>query len=397
MTDGAPQRRHIIFVGGTSEPGGLHIHTAEVAQACAALGHRVTILCPSINYFDGLIYDPRVIVLCIPPLGEGRWHQRVLRWFRVTPLHPRPDIVFCRGSFAETQIIDLATAAGLARRLFAIEHRPWENDWRWPISKRQYGRLSGLLLHRSICVSDEIRNSAADEFRFPARKIRTCLNWVHPEFTPATAQQRHDARSALAISPSTLLIGYAGRLAPEKRIDVLLQAFAVLAGRLASRLELAIIGDGWKRQPLTRLASDLGIADRVSFLGWSRTPSTILRACDLFVLPSLVEGFPLALMEAMAIGCPCVAHPMSSTTRLIESGKTGLLIDMDSAEKLAAGLAELIGKGPEILGQIGAAAAARIAAEFSRQRRLPDILDALEVKAPALPQPGPRLLAFNGS
>ncbi|THD64006.1 MAG: glycosyltransferase family 1 protein [Bradyrhizobium sp.] len=395
MTGDAPQRRHIIFVGGSSEPGGLHIHTAEVAQACAALGHRVTILCPSINYFDGLICDPRVIVACIPPLGEGRWHERVLGWLRVIPLHPRPDIVFCRGSFAETQIVDLATAAGLARRLFTIEHRPWENAWRRRMSKTQYGRLSGLLLHRSICVSDEIKTSAINEFRFPARKISTCLNWVHPGFTPPTAQQRRDARAELAIASSTLLIGYVGRLAPEKRIDVLLEAFAMLAGRPTPQVELVIVGDGWKRQPLTQLACDLGTKDRVRFLGWSTMPSTILGACDLFVLPSLVEGFPLALMEAMASGCPCMAHPMSSTTRLIESGKTGMLVDMHSAEGLAAGLAELIGKGPERLQQMGAAAATLIAAEFSRQRRLPDILDALEVEAPALPQPGPRLLAFN--
>lgn len=397
MTDATPRGRHIIFVGGTSEPGGLHIHTAEVAQACAALGHRVTILCPSINYFEGLIHDPRVAVACIPPLADGRWHRRILRWFRVTPFHPRPDVVFCRGSFAETQIIDLATAAGLARRLFTIDHRPWEHAWPGPMSKRQYGRLSGLLLHRSICVSDEIETSAVGEFGFPARKIRTCLNWVHPEFAPATSQQRLDARAALAVAPSTLLIGYMGRLAPEKRVDLLLQAFAMLAGGLAPRIELAIIGDGWKRRPLNQLASELGIADRVRFLGWSTTPSTILGACDLFVLPSLVEGFPLALMEAMASGCPCLAHPMSSTTRLIESGKTGLLADMTSAEGLAAGLSQLIGQGPERLRQIGAVAAARIATEFSRQRRLPDILDALEVEAPVLPQPGSRLLAFNGS
>ena len=76
MTGDAPQRRHIIFVGGTSEPGGLHIHTAEVAQACAALGHRVTIFCPSINYFDGLIYDPRVIVE--QPVAPVRWMVREL-------------------------------------------------------------------------------------------------------------------------------------------------------------------------------------------------------------------------------------------------------------------------------------------------------------------------------
>jgi len=96
MTGGAPRRRHLIFVGGSSEPGGLHIHTAEVAQACAALGHRVTILCPSINYFEGLIYDPRVVVECIPPLDEGRWHERMIRWLRRASFYPRPDIVLPR-------------------------------------------------------------------------------------------------------------------------------------------------------------------------------------------------------------------------------------------------------------------------------------------------------------
>jgi glycosyltransferase involved in cell wall biosynthesis len=395
MTGGAPQGRHIIFVGGTSEPGGLHIHTAEVAQACAALGHRVTILCPSVNYYDGLIYDARVVVKRVPPLSEGRWHERIARWRRIASGSPRPDIVFCRGGFAETQLIDLATAAALARRVFTIEHRPWQNPWPWRVSKTQYGRLSGLFLYRSIGVSDEISASAISEFGFPAKKTRTCLNWVHPEFRPPTEQERRDARAKLLMAPSTLLIGYVGRLAPEKRVDILLQAFATLAGRLKLPLELAIVGGGWKRKALTQLGADLGIQDQTRFLGWSTTPSAMLRACDIFVLPSLVEGFPLALMEAMASACACVAHPMSSTMRLIESGKTGLLIDMNSPEGMAAGLAELIDMGPERRARIGTAAAARLAAEFSRERRLPDILDALDIKSSTLPLSGPRLLEFD--
>jgi glycosyltransferase involved in cell wall biosynthesis len=395
MTGRAPQARHIIFVGGTSEPGGLHIHTAELAQACAALGHRVTILCTSINYFKGLIHDARVVVECVSPLGEGRWYQRIVRWLRMASGYPRPDIVFCRASFGETQIIDIAAAAGLARRVFAIEHRPWENPWPWRMSKTQYGRLSGLLLHRSIGVSDEIKASAIGEFNFPARKTRTCLNWVHPEFRLPTDQERRDARAELSIAPSTLLIGYVGRLAPEKRVDNLLRAFAGLAGRFKFPLELGIVGGGWKRQALTRLGVDLGIGNRTRFLGWSTTPSTMLRACDIFVLPSLVEGFPLALMEAMASGCACLAHPMSSTTRLIENGKTGMLIDMTAPEGLAGGLTELIGMGPERRQQIGTSAAAYIAAEFSRERRLPDLLEALDVENSTLPPAGPRLLSFN--
>lgn len=397
MTNDVAQRRHIIFVGGTSEPGGLHAHTADVAQACADLGHRVSILCPSANHFLGVISDPRVVVECVPPLNNSRWHERIARWHRMVSGDPRPDIVFCRGSFAETQIFDLTVTASLARRVFAIEHRPWTDPWRGRMSKTQYGRVSGFLLHRSIGVSEEIKASAISEFLFPARKMTTCLNWVHPQFHLPTEAERRDARAALSVAPSALLVGYLGRLAPEKRIDVLLRAFAMLADRFERPIELGITGDGWKRKELTELAAELGIGHQVRFFGWSTTPWTMLMACDVFVLPSVVEGFPLALMEAMAVGCPCLAHPMSSTRRLIESGKTGMLIDMTAAEGLASGLGDLIEKGPEGRRRMGSAAAAQIAAEFSRERRLPDVLAALDMLPAALPQARPRLLAFNGS
>jgi glycosyltransferase involved in cell wall biosynthesis len=287
-------------------------------------------------------------------------------------------------------------AAGFARRVYAIEHRPWDGPWNGPLSKMHYGRLAGLLLHRSIGVSDEINASAVDEFHFPARKMRTCLNWVHPDFQLATEQQRTDARTEFGIASQVVLVGFMGRLAPEKRVDVLLRAFAMLP-RSAHPVELGITGDGWKRTALTQAATELGIAERVRFFGWSTSPATMLRACDIFVLPSLVEGFPLALIEAMACGCACLAHPMSSTMQLIEDGKSGVLIDMSDAEGLAKGLAGLIERTPEQRHQMGLAAAARIASEFSRERQLPHLLAALDVAAAVLPQSGPRRLAFNRS
>lgn len=393
--DGATRRRNMIFVGGSSEPGGLHVHTADVAQTCAALGHRVTILCPSVNHYEGLIHDARVAVECVPPLDEGTLYEKVVRWVRIMSGYRRPDIVFCEGKFAETQIIDLTIAAALARRTYSIAHRPWDGRWNRRLSEAQYGRLSGMLLHRSIGVSDEINTSAINEFQFPAGKMRACLNWVHPDFHPPTEQERRGARLALGIAPEVMLIGYLGRLAPEKRVDVLLRAFALVLPHVKPAIELGLTGDGWKRHALTQLAGELGIIDRVRFLGWSTSPSTMLRACDIFVLPSLVEGFPLALIEAMASGCPCIAHPMSSTTRLIEHEKSGLLVDMNDAEGLASGLTGLIERPPESRTQLGVAAAERIAKEFSRDRRLPNLLAALDIPAAALPPSGPRRLAFN--
>jgi glycosyltransferase involved in cell wall biosynthesis len=338
-----------------------------------------------VNYYDGLISDSRVAVECDPRLNEGGWFEHIVRWYRVKPRRPALDIVLCRGKFAETGLVDLA-AAGLAGRIFTIDHRPWEGSWPWRISKAMYGRLSGLLVHRSIGVSAEISTSAVREFAFPAHRTATCLNWVHPQFHLPSEQEPREARSDGSSGPPGLIVGYLGRLAPEKRIDVLLRSIAVL---------VVIAGDGWKRAELMALANQLGIGQQVRFPGWSTAPWKTLRAFDMFVLPSLVEGFPLALMEAMAVGCPCLAHPMSSTLQLIDSPKTGMLVDMTTPDGLADGLGDLIARGPAYRAQMGAAAATRIATEFSRERRLPDILAALEISVKDLPSAPRRLLSFH--
>src|SRR5579862_5857754 len=90
-------RKHLVFVGGTSEPGGLHIHTADIAQSCAALGCRVTILCTSINYFADLIAGAPVAIEVIRPLEKMAWRDWFRTWRRLSAHDGRPDIVFLCG------------------------------------------------------------------------------------------------------------------------------------------------------------------------------------------------------------------------------------------------------------------------------------------------------------
>ena len=386
--------RHLAFIGGTSEPGGLHIHTADVAQACAALGYRVTIICTSVNYYARLITDTRVAIVVVPPLqghGLSRWAKT---WRTIARSCGGADLVICRGRFAETRLADLMAARYFGRRVYTIEHRPWEGEWRSILPKTMIGRMNSRLVYRSIGVSSEIAQSAVNDFSFPTRKVATCLNWVAPEFTQRSERERMEARAALGVPPGMTLVCYMGRLAPEKRVDELLRAFAAIPSD--DDTLLLIGGDGWKRTSLVEQARQLGIDRRVRFTGWTTDPRPLLAACDLAVLPSLVEGFPLALMEAMGVGCLCLAHPMASTEELIADGSNGLLADLSHTESFAAALARGLAQDRQSRETLGRRAAETIASRFSRERRLPELLAALDcpIDAKELPAMRPRKLSF---
>lgn len=119
----------------------------------------------------------------------------------------------------------------------------------------------------------------------------------------------------------------AARLAPEKGIEFLVQALALLIAKNRD-VHLRLAGDGPSRAALEDTARKLGVADRVSFLGnlSEQDVAQELSSSDLFVLPSLAEGVPVSIMEAMAIGVPVIATNIAGTSELVESGKTGFLV-----------------------------------------------------------------------
>jgi len=395
INDANTPQRHLVFIGGSSEPGGLHIHTADIAQSCAALGCRVTILCTSTDYFSRLLARDGVAVKVIGPIDKRSWREWTSTWLSLSADRARPEIIFCCGHQGEIRIADLALARLFGAAVYTIVHRPWEGPWTFHISKGCYGRVSSKFLKRVVAVSNEIAANAADDFCIPARKIAVCLNWANPVFKVPTTAERERARQALGISPSTIVIAYLGRLAPEKRIDALLHAFAEVAAEVFSPLKLVLFGDGWKRQSLTEEAQALGIEESVHFFGWMTEPWSALRACDIFVLPSVVEGFPLALVEAMAMGCACLAHRLPSAMQLIESGRHGLLADLSDPRSFVAALRVLIGKRPTARTEMGLAAAARVATEYSRARRLSEVLCALGLTVDVAPEFRLRRLEFD--
>lgn len=131
-----------------------------------------------------------------------------------------------------------------------------------------------------------------------------------------------------------------GRLTKQKDYPTLFRAFARLSG---ADIRLDILGDGELRPDLEQLARDLGIADRVNFLGFQRDPFSHMRRADIFVLSSRWEGFGNVLVEAMAMGAPVVATDCPhGPSEIITDGKTGLLVPTQDPDALARALQRLI-------------------------------------------------------
>lgn len=137
------------------------------------------------------------------------------------------------------------------------------------------------------------------------------------------------------------LVAAVGRLCPQKGFDVLLEAFALVAAALPSA-RLIVLGKGSDRGDLVRQAAALGITDRVDFPGWLPNPYALLSRATVFTMSSRYEGFPNALLEAMACGVPVVATDCPSGPSEILEGGVGILVPMDDAKMLSDALRKVL-------------------------------------------------------
>ena len=133
------------------------------------------------------------------------------------------------------------------------------------------------------------------------------------------------------------------------------------------RAHLVIAGDGEKAGELRRLASMLGIADRVSWLGWRGDAAELMAAFDVFLLPSLREGFGLVLLEAMSRRVPIVASRVGAIPEIVIDGETGILVEPRNVDELAKAMTRLL-KDRALRKYMGLLGAARLEEHFSVER-----------------------------
>ena len=237
------------------------------------------------------------------------------------------------------------------------------------------GRLLGAGVGRGIAVSQAIATSVDDVLGWPPRKLEVIRNGINVE----RLQQQRDPelRRELAAGSDDFVFLTTARLDPQKGLDVLLRAARSVEGA-----RFLIAGVGAERARLERQADELGVGERVLFLGHRPDVPALLAASDGFVLPSLFEGTSLALLEAMAAGKPVVASAIPGTDELVVDGETGLLVPARDADALAQALRRIVAE-PELSARLGAAArhkAETAHSAVSSTRRVVDVYDTLLAK-----------------
>jgi glycosyltransferase involved in cell wall biosynthesis len=222
----------------------------------------------------------------------------------------------------------------------------------------KYKRLL-LLTHRMadgvVANCEEMKRHLAVDYSYPADRIHVCYNGIDTErFFPDTAR-----------GTGPPVIGTVCVLRPEKNVGQLLEAFAAVRG-MRPGMQLLIVGSGPEREALVAQSAALGIADVCTFQPSTPDVAGAMRSIDIFVHPSLSEGLPNGVMEAMACGCVVVASDVGGCAELIEDGRTGFLTTRGDLGSLVRGLTEALADD-DARRRIGAAAADRMK-EFSMAR-----------------------------
>lgn len=172
------------------------------------------------------------------------------------------------------------------------------------------------------------------------RKVRVVYNGVDLRPFEGVKGQR-DIRSVLGVPESAVVVGSISRLdEPKKGVGVLLRAARIVLSRCPD-VHFVICGEGYSRVPLNSLANELGIGDRVHFLGYWDDALEVYRSLDIFVLPSLSEGFPTVNLEAMASGLPVITTNVGGAAEAVTDGVCGFVVPPRNEAALAGAIVRL--------------------------------------------------------
>jgi glycosyltransferase involved in cell wall biosynthesis len=352
----------VLIVSPTLGLGGAERLSLQYAEGLGVRGHEVTIVFGNHSRWDEFLRerDIRAIRIADRLLAPGSLREWVPALRRVIR-ELAPDVVFAQSITASLA----ARAASPRCRLVTMLHGLPEKSG-----------LPGLILRlarsRALAVSEQTASDiAGHRFAPPVEVVRSGVD------VPALERAAQGPSVALpAGEPRFLAVA---RLSATKRIDLLIDAFAIVADAHPAAV-LAIAGVVPRIEPRAldeRLAQAerLGIADRVAFLGQVDPIAPLMRACDALVITSDSEGLPMALLESMALGVPAVARAVGGVPLVVHDGETGWLTDDGTPQAIARSMLAAVAS-PQERARRGAAGRELVLREYTAQRAL-DRIDAL--------------------
>jgi glycosyltransferase involved in cell wall biosynthesis len=300
---------------------------------------------------------------------------RARRHFSIVHLH----------GFSQKSIL-LVCLSRLARKRLAIKMTSVGHDD--PVSMRRDGGLANWAYRRAdLFFGIAPRFSELfGESGLPAERLAMIPNGVSLErFHAPAAGERESLRRSLGIPPGDPVILFIGFFSHEKRPDLLFDAWARIAVSSAPASVLVLVGptqssyyeiDEQIAEKIRRAADARGLTGRVHFVETTQAIDEFQRAADIFVLPSLREGLPNALLEAMASGCACIVTRLPGVTdHIVDDERSGVLVAPGDVDALERALRRLV-SDPVLRASLGAEARRTIETRYSLDRAADLYLDA---------------------
>lgn len=352
-----PRRLRVLFVIGTMSGGGAERQVIQILRLIDRSRFEPLLYLSSLEgELLGSVPSDVPVLAYRDPSTESFW-QKLTRTIKLSPLmryihladvlhREKIDVIYDRTYRATLD----AAGATWFRRTPRISccvvdpqpelelHARGPSRVIWRIARSAY-RRSSLVLANSV----GLRQRVIDYFQLPPDRVVTCRNLIDLEqFDQLAGESLPDVPS------EPFLIVAAGRLHPQKGYRYLLQAIQELVHRRGRSLRLAILGTGELDSELRDYVRSHGLVDSVTFAGFVSNPLPWFRRANLFVLPSLYEGLPNSLLEAVACGTPALSTDCPSGPReILGDGEFGVLVPPGDPIALADGIQEAMDYYPE--------------------------------------------------
>ncbi len=360
--------RRILYIHGISKIGGAEKDLLNLLEHIDRQQWDPIVVCPP----DGPLLE-RVEQLKVPV-----YPTKLPSWRKLKDLLDIPFVVWSLMKIIREHRIDLvhvndywwgpiADIACKLTKLPCVVHIRQEIE---PRRVKQY-RLRGP--EKLIAVSRRIRHVALETGVDPSRiaVVYSGLDTVRP-INPSEDKR---VRSQYGITPNQLVIGTVANLFPRKGYEYLIQALAEINQRKPG-IHCLIVGEGDEiyRSRLLDMVQKNGLEKVVTFAGFQQDVPSYIAAMDVFVLPSVMEGFGIVLLEAMAMGKPIIATTVGGIPEIVEDQTTGILVPPKDSSAIAQKIIYLL-ENPSVREKLGQAGRARVLERFSVQRMASQLQD----------------------
>ena len=347
---------HVLHVIPTLGVGGMELTLSRIANGLVSRGFMQSVICLTGQAQIGSLFRSDVRIFCLHATSNDvtlPWYlRRLIDRLKPTAIHARnwgawPDVAIAR-LVARNPPPLVFSLHGLR----TIDHMPL----RQRIAYRVLARMTDHVM--TVCEASRLALSRLTGLPLP--RIGVISNGVDTaKFVPGFHRKTESGRMA---------IGATGSLTPVKDHALLVRACATLT-RDGLDVELRIAGEGPERGRLVQLATAVGMGERLVLAGHVANMPAFLQGLDVFVLPSLSEAHPNALLEAMACGLACVGTRVGGVPDVLDGGRCGLLVDAGDVGSLAGGI-EALAADMSLRCTLGAAARDRVCRLYSLDKMI---------------------------